>query len=102
MGEIWVPWWNGRQIGNVSAAKEGGARLRQNPPEGVTDQGCLGGQHRPRQALCRTPVPGEALPELRLRAAVARLLDVTPLEPLEPLPDRPLTPEQVQQTQPLG
>jgi len=62
----------------------------------------LGGQHRPGQALCRAPVPGEAPPELRLRAAVARLLDATPLEPLEPLPDRPLTPEQVQQTQPLG
>ncbi|WP_439450410.1 hypothetical protein [Stenotrophomonas sp. ATs4] len=28
MGESWVLWWNGRQIANVSAAKDAGARVR--------------------------------------------------------------------------
>lgn len=27
MGESWVLWWNGRQIANISRAKDGGARV---------------------------------------------------------------------------
>ncbi|WP_430544075.1 hypothetical protein [Stenotrophomonas maltophilia] len=41
-------------------------------------------------------------PELRLRAAVAQLLDTTPAEPLEPLPGLPPTPEQQQQARRLA
>lgn len=36
-------------------------------------------------------------PQMRLRAAVTRLLDTTPAEPLEPLPGLPPTYEQQQQ-----
>jgi hypothetical protein len=41
-------------------------------------------------------------PELRLRAAVARLLDTTRAEPIEPLPGLPPTREQQQQARRLA
>lgn len=40
--------------------------------------------------------------EMRLRAAVARLLDAIPSEPLEPLPGLPPTREQQQQARRLA
>jgi len=30
LGKTWVLWWNGRQIVNVSAANDGGVRVRVN------------------------------------------------------------------------
>lgn len=41
-------------------------------------------------------------PEMRLRAAVARLLDARPAEPLEPLPGLPPTREQEDQARRLA
>lgn len=41
-------------------------------------------------------------PEMRLRAAVARLLDTTPAKPLEPLPGLPPTREQQDQARRLA
>lgn len=41
-------------------------------------------------------------PEMRLRAAVARMVDATPAEPLEPLPGRLPTREQQQQARRLA
>lgn len=41
-------------------------------------------------------------PEMRLRAAVARMVDGSPGEPLPPLPGLPPTPEQLQQARRLA
>lgn len=41
-------------------------------------------------------------PEMRLRAAVARMVDDSPREPLPPLPGLPPTPEQLQQARRLA
>ncbi|KAK6697584.1 hypothetical protein SNK04_013968 [Fusarium graminearum] len=41
-------------------------------------------------------------PEMRLRAAVARMVDGSPAEPLPPLPGLPPTPEQLQQARRLA
>ena len=41
-------------------------------------------------------------PEVRLREAVARMVDDTPSEPLPPMPGLPPTPEQLQQARRLA
>ena len=41
-------------------------------------------------------------PEMRLQAAVARMVDNTPSEPLPPMPGLPPTPEQLQQARRLA
>jgi hypothetical protein len=102
MGESWVLWWNGRQIANVSAVKDGGARVRldarkmwqiKDVPAASVAQG-----KRYAERWCAARL----YPELRLRAAVARLLDTTPSEPLDPLPGLPPTREQQQQARRLA
>lgn len=45
---------------------------------------------------------GQALPELRLRKAVARLVDSTPTELPPPMPGLPPTPEQLRQARRLA
>jgi hypothetical protein len=47
-------------------------------------------------------VRGQALPELRLREAVARLVDSTPTELPPPMPGLPPTPEQLRQARRLA
>ncbi len=102
MGESWVLWWSGRQIANVSAAKDGGARVRldarkmwqiKDVPAASVAQG-----KRYAERWCAARL----YPEMRLRAAVARLLDTTPAEPLEPLPGLPPTREQQDQARRLA
>lgn len=56
----------------------------------------VSGEPGPTQALRRALVRGQVYLELRLRAAVARLLDTRPSEPLEPLPGLPPTREHLQ------
>ncbi|WP_432592821.1 hypothetical protein [Stenotrophomonas maltophilia] len=102
MGESWVLWWNGRQIANVSVAKDGGARVRLDARKmwQIKDERAAsiaqGKRYAERWCAARL------YPEMRLRAAVARLLDVTPSDPVDPLPGLPPTPEQRQQARRLA
>ncbi|MFE6057010.1 hypothetical protein ACFQ6N_40265 [Kitasatospora sp. NPDC056446] len=97
MGDSWVLWWSGRQIANVSAAKDGGGRVRLDArkmwqvKEARAASIAQGKRYAERWCAARL------YPEMRLRSAVARLLDTTPAEPLEPLPGLPPTREQQQQ-----
>ncbi|MGS7873654.1 hypothetical protein [Stenotrophomonas forensis] len=102
MGESWVLWWNGRQIANVRCGKDGAVRVRldarkmwqtKDVPAATIAQG-----KRYAERWCAARL----YPEMRLRAAVARLLDATPAEPLEPLPCLPPSREQQQQARRLA
>lgn len=98
MGESWVLWWSGRQIANVRLSNDGGARVRLDArkmwqvKEARAASIAQGRRYAERWCAARL------YPEMRLRAAVARLLDTTTAEPLEPLPGLPPTREQQQQS----
>ncbi len=93
MGESWVLWWNGRQIANVRCGKDGVVRVgldarkmwqTKDVPAASIAQG-----KRYAERWCAVRL----YPEMRLRAAVARLLDTTQAVPRGPLLDLPPTRE---------
>ncbi|MGO4718016.1 hypothetical protein AB4071_02665 [Stenotrophomonas sp. 2MCAF14_2] len=102
MGESWVLWWGGRQIANVRCGKDGAVRVRLDArkmwqiKEAPAASIAQGKRYAERWCAARL------YPEMRLRAAVARMLDATPAEPLEPLPGLPPTREQQQQARRLA
>ncbi len=102
MGESWVLWWSGRQIVNIRSGKDGTVRVRLDArkmwqvKEARAASIAQGRRYAERWCAVRL------YPEMRLRAAVARLLDSTPSEPLEPLPGLPPTREQQQQARRLA
>lgn len=95
-------WWSGRQIANVSLGKDGGVRVRLDArkmwqiKEGRAASIAQGKRYAERWCAARL------YPEMRLRAAVARMVDDTPREPLPPLPGLPPTREQQQQARRLA
>ncbi|HHA2975132.1 TPA: hypothetical protein ACOFD8_002498 [Stenotrophomonas maltophilia] len=102
LGDNWVLWWSGRQIAQVSPAKDRGVRVHldarkmwQTKDEWAAS---LAQGKRYAERWCAVRL----YPELRLRAAVARLLGTKPAEPLEPLPGLPPTHEQQQQARRLA
>lgn len=102
MGESWVLWWSGRQIANVSAAKDGGVRVRLNARKMWDTKDVRAASIAQAKRYAERWCAGRLYPEMRLRAAVARLLDTTPGEPLDPLPGLPPTREQQQQARRLA
>ena len=102
MGESWVLWWSGRQIANIRRGKDGAVRVRLDArkmwqiKEAPAASIAQGKRYAERWCAARL------YPELRLRAAVARLLDTKPAEPLEPLPGLPPTREQQDQARRLA
>lgn len=101
LGDTWVLWWNGRQIVNVSPAKDGGVRDRLNDRKmrDTKDRAASIAQgKRYAERWCASRL----YPEMRLRAAAARLLDTTSSEPLEPLPGLSPTREQQQRVRCLA
>ncbi|MGY5944484.1 hypothetical protein [Stenotrophomonas forensis] len=102
MGESWVLWWNGRQIANVSLGMDSRARIRLDArkmwqiKEERAASIAQGKRYAERWCAARL------YPEMRLRAAVARLLDTTPGEPLDPLRGLPPTREQQDQARRLA
>ncbi|MDV9043413.1 hypothetical protein [Stenotrophomonas sp. RAC2] len=102
MGESWVLWWNGRQIANVRSGKDGTVRVHldawkmwQTKDERAASI-AQGKRYAERWCAARL------YPEMRLRAAAARLLDATPCEPQGPPPGLPPTREQQQQARRLA
>ncbi|WP_308518113.1 hypothetical protein [uncultured Stenotrophomonas sp.] len=102
LGDNWVLWCSGRQIAQVSPAKDRGVRVHldarkmwQTKDEWAAS---LAQGKRYAERWCAVRL----YPELRLRAAVARLLGTKPAEPLEPLPGLPPTREQQQQARRLA
>lgn len=102
MGESWVLWWNGRQIANVSAAKDAGARVRLDARKMWQTKDVSAGSIVQGKRYAERWCAVRVYPEMRLRAAVARLLGTTPSVPLEPLPGLLPTCEQQQQARRLA
>ncbi|MCO7469528.1 hypothetical protein NJG16_05595 [Stenotrophomonas maltophilia] len=102
MGEGWVLWWSGRQIAQVSPAKERGVRVHLDARKMWQTKDVWAASVDQGKRYAERWCAARLYPELRLRAAVARLLDATPAEPLEPLPGLPPTPEQLQQARRLA
>ena len=102
LGGNWVLWWNGRQIAQISPAKERGVHMHLDARKmwQAKDEwaASLAQGKRYAERWCAARL----YPEMRLRAAVARLLDTTPAEPLEALPGLPPTREQQQQARRLA
>ncbi len=102
MGDAWVLWWSGRQIVDVSPAKDGGVRVRLNARKMWDTKDVRAASIAQGKRYAERWCAARLYPEMRLRAAVVRLLDATPAEPLEPLPGLPPTREQQQQARRLA
>ncbi|WP_075678335.1 hypothetical protein [Stenotrophomonas sp. TD3] len=102
LGDTWVLWWNGSQIVNVSPAKDGGVRVRLNARKMWDTKDVRAASIAQGKRYAERWCAARLYPEMRLRAAVARLLDTTPAEPLEPLPGLPPTREQQDQARRLA
>lgn len=102
LGDTWVLWWNGRQIVNVSPAKDGGVRVRLNARKMWDTKDVRAASIAQGRRYAERWCAARLYPEMRLRAAVARLLDTTPSEPLDPLPGLPPTREEQQQARRLA
>ncbi|RRU68253.1 hypothetical protein [Stenotrophomonas maltophilia] len=102
LGDTWVLWWNGSQIVNVSTAKDGSVRVRLNARKMWDTKDVRAASIAQGKRYAERWCAMRLYPELRLRAAVARLVDATSAEPLESLPGLPPTPEQQQQARRLA
>lgn len=102
LGDTWVLWWNGRQIVNVPAAKDGSVRVRLNARKMWDTKDVRAASIAQGKRYAERWCAARLYPELRLRAAVAQLLDTTPAESLEPLPGLPPTRKQQDQARRLA
>lgn len=102
MGESWVLWWSGRQIANIRRGKDGAVRVRLDARKMWQIKEVPAASIAQGKRYAERWYAAKLYPEMRLRAAVARLLDATPVEPLDPLPGLPPTREQQQQARRLA
>lgn len=102
LGDAWVLWWSGRQIAQVTPAKDRGVRVHLDARKMWQTKDVRAASIAQGKRYAERWCAARLYPEMRLRAAVARLLDTTPSEPLEPLPGLPPTLEQQQQARRLA
>ncbi|MEN5285738.1 hypothetical protein ABE494_07280 [Stenotrophomonas lactitubi] len=102
MGEGWVLWWSGRQIANVTPAKDGGARVHLDARKMWETKNVRAASIQQGKRYAERWCAVRLYPELRLREAVARMVDSTPTELPPPMPGLPPTPEQLQQARRLA
>lgn len=102
MGDGWVLWWSGRQIAQVTPAKDRGVRVHLDARKMWQTKDERAASIAQGKRYAERSCAARLYPEMRLRAAVARLLDSTASEPLEPLPGLPPTREQQQQARRLA
>jgi hypothetical protein len=97
-----VLWWSGRQIAQVSPAKERGVRVHLDARKMWQTKDVWAASVDQGKRYAERWCAARLYPEMRLRAAVARMVDDSPREPLPPLPGLPPTPEQLQQARRLA
>lgn len=102
MGDGWVLWWSGRQIAHVTPAKDGGARVHMDARKMWQTKDVRAASIQQGKRYAERWCAARLYPELRLRQAVARLVDSTPTELPPPMPDLPPTREQQQQARRLA
>lgn len=95
-------WWSGRQIANVTPAKDSGVRVHLDARKMWQTKDVWAASFAQGKRYAERWCAARLYPEMRLRAAVARLLETTPAEPLEPMPGLPPTREQQQQARRLA
>ena len=95
-------WWNGRQIAHVTSAKDGGVRVHLDARKMWDTKNVRAASIQQGRRYAERWCAARLYPELRLREAVARLLDSTPTELPPPMPGLPPTPEQLQQARRLA
>lgn len=101
-GERWDSWWNGRSVANITPAPGRGVRLHLDARKIFETKKVFAASVSQGKRYAERWCAARLYPEMRLRAAVARLLDAPPSEPLEPLPGLPPTCEQQQQARRLA
>jgi hypothetical protein len=101
MGEGWVLWWSGRQIAHVTPAKDSGVRVHLDARKVWDTKDVRAASSAQGKRYAERWCAARLYPELKLREAVARLLDSTPTPP-PPMPGLPPTPEQLQQARRLA
>lgn len=102
MGEGWVLWWSGRQIAHVTSAKDGGVRVHLDARKMWDTKNVRAASMAQGKRYAERWCAVRLYPELRLREAVARMVDSTPTELPPPMPGLPPTPEQLQQARRLA
>ncbi|MBH1446608.1 hypothetical protein I5U30_00775 [Stenotrophomonas maltophilia] len=102
LGDTWVLWWGGRQIAQISPAKERGVRVHLDARKMWQTKDVWAASVDQGKRYAERWCAARLYPEMRLRAAVARMVDGSPGEPLPPLPGLPPTPEQLQQARHLA
>lgn len=94
-------WWSGRQIAHVSPSKDGGARVHMDARKMWQTKDVRAASIKQGKIYAERWCAARLYPELRLREAVAKLVDTTPTEP-PPMPGLPPTLEQLQQARRLA
>lgn len=102
MGDGWVLWWSGRQIAHVTPAKDGGVRVHLDARKMWETKNVRAASMAQGKRYAERWCAVRLYPELRLREAVARMVDSTPTELPPPMPGLPPTPEQLQQARRLA
>jgi hypothetical protein len=102
MGEGWALWWNGRQIAHVTSANGGGVLVHLDARKMWDTKNVRAASIQQGKRYAERWCPARLYPELRLREAVARLLDSTPAELPPRMPGLPPTLEQLQQARRLA
>ncbi len=102
MGDAWVLWWSGRQIAQVTPAKDRGVRVHLDARKMWQTKDERASSISQGKRYAERWCAARLYPEMRLREAVARLTDSTPIQLPPPLPGLPPTREQQQQARRLA
>jgi len=97
-----VLWWSGRQIAQVSPAKERGVRVHLDARKMWQTKDVWAASVDQGKRYAERWCAARLYPDLPLREAVARLTDSTPIQEPPPLPALPPTREQQQQARRLA
>lgn len=95
-------WWSGRQIAHVTPAKDGGVRVHLDARKMWETKNVRAASMAQGKRYAGRWCAARLYPELRLREAVARLVDSTPIQLPPHMPGLPLTREQQQQARRLA
>lgn len=95
-------WWSGRQIAHVSPSNDRDARVHMDVRKMWQTKDVRAASIKQGKRYAERWCAARLYPELRLREAVARLVDSTPTELAPPIPGLPPTPEQLQQARRLA
>lgn len=102
MGEGWALWWSGQQIAHVTPAKDGGVRVHLDARKMWETKNVRAASMAQGKRSAEWWCAARLYPELRMREAVARLVDSAPTELPPPMPGLPPTREQQQQARRLA